>query len=70
MSMSRAPGTTSLGLSALESFLLKIGRKNTPLLLIVKRRTGELRGASRWMSDNSSLAQCIHNAAQLVKQDE
>jgi len=32
------PWTRSLGLSAIGAFLLRIKRKNTPLLLIVKRR--------------------------------
>jgi len=37
--MSRVPWTRSLGLSAINAFLLRIKGKNTPLLLIVKRRT-------------------------------
>jgi hypothetical protein len=39
MSMSRVPWTRSLGLSAIGSFLLTTKRKDTLLLLIVKRRT-------------------------------
>jgi hypothetical protein len=39
MSMSRVPSTRSLGWSALDPFPMRIKRKNTPLLLIVKRRT-------------------------------
>ena len=38
MSMSRVPWTRSLGLSAMDAFLLRIKRKDKPLLLIVKRR--------------------------------
>jgi len=37
--MSRVPWTRSLGLSAINAFLLRIKGKNTPLPLIVKRRT-------------------------------
>ncbi len=33
------PWTRSLVFSAIDAFLLRIKRKNTPLLLIVKRRT-------------------------------
>src|SRR6184192_68180 len=40
MSMSRVPWTRSLGLSAMEAFLLRVKRKHTLLLLIVKRRVG------------------------------
>src|SRR5882724_11271464 len=38
MSMSRVPWTRSLGLSAICAFLLRVKRKDTPLLPIVKRR--------------------------------
>jgi hypothetical protein len=37
MSMSRVPWTRSLGLSAIDTFLLRFRRKSTLLLLIVKR---------------------------------
>ncbi len=37
--MSRVPWTRSLGLSAIDAFPLRFRRKNTSLLLIVKRRT-------------------------------
>jgi hypothetical protein len=37
MSMSRVPWTRSLGLSAIDAFLQRFKRKNTFLLLIVKR---------------------------------
>jgi hypothetical protein len=39
MSISRVPWTRSFGLSGICAFLLGIKRKNTPLLLSVKRRT-------------------------------
>jgi hypothetical protein len=39
MSMSRVPWTRSPGLSAIDAFPLRAKRKNTPLLLVVKRRS-------------------------------
>src|SRR5712691_6355849 len=38
MSISSVPWTRSLGLSAIDAFLLRAKRKNTPLILIVTRK--------------------------------